>query len=120
MKFQLKKSFQIESARFLSQLPKQHPCSRMHGHSFHITFTFVGPLQEKLDWLIDYHELEQKIRPILALLDHQTLNNVPGLENPTTEILSKWLFEHVRKEIPELTQVTVKETQDTECTYPVL
>ena len=118
MNFELKQHFQIESARFLPNLPTDHPCSRMHGHSFKIILTLVGPLQPKLGWVRDYHEIETTVRPLLQKLDHRTLNEVAGLENPTSENLSFWLYENLKKSLPELTRVTIQETASTECSFP--
>ncbi len=120
MNFELKQQFQIESARFLPHLPSDHPCSRMHGHSFRLILTLKGPLHPKLGWVRDYHEIEKTIKPLLTQLDHQTLNQVPGLENPTSENLAFWLYEKVRPLLPELTQVSVQESSTTECSYPAL
>lgn len=118
MKFQLKKSFQIESARSLPNLPKDHPCSRVHGHSFKVTLSLCGELDPKLGWLIDYHDIQKIAAPILAKIDHRLLNEVPGLENPTTENLCAWLYKNLLHSLPQLTQVTINETHDTECSYP--
>lgn len=118
MNFELKQHFQIESARFLPHLPKDHPCSRLHGHSFKIMLTLVGPLVPKLDWVMDYHQIAVVMKPLLTQLDHRTLNEVPGLENPTSEILAKWIFEKTKIQIPILTSVTIMETPTTECRYP--
>ena len=119
MNFQLKQQFQIESARFLTGLPEAHSCSNMHGHSFVIILTLVGPLDPIKGWVQDYHEISTLMKPLLDQLDHKVLNNVPGLQNPTSEKLAVWIYEHARKAIPLLTQVTVKETPLTECSYPV-
>jgi len=118
MKFELKQHFQIESARFLPKLEKTHPCSRMHGHSFKIILTLVGPLDPAVGWVIDYNEIQAKMKPILDLIDHRVLNEVPGLENPTSELLAKWLYDKARVVLPQLVRVTVAETPATECTYP--
>ncbi len=118
MKFELKTQFQIESARFLPHLPKTHPCARMHGHSFVLIFTFLGELDPQIGWVRDYHEINELLRPLLTQLDHQVLNEVEGLSNPTSELLALWLFERARTLLPELTRVTVKETPTTECSYP--
>lgn len=118
MKYSLKHKFRIESARFLPLLPKNHPCSQTHGHSFEITVQLVGELDAELGWLVDYHEIQQKVQAVLKEIDHRLLNDVPGLENPTTELLTQWLFKKIKKELPTLTQVFVKETPDTECSYP--
>lgn len=119
MKFKLKQHFQIESARFLPLLDKSHPCSRLHGHSFKITLTLVGEQDSKIGWVIDYHEIKTKMAPILEQLDHRVLNEVPGLENPTSENLCRWIYEKTQKNLPLLTHVTVSETPDTECSFPV-
>ena len=118
MKFELKQHFQIESARFLPHLPESHPCSRMHGHSFKIILTLVGDLDAKLGWMIDYNEIQAKMKPLLEQLDHRVLNEVAGLENPTSELLAVWIYERALKALPTLKKVTVLETPFTECSYP--
>ncbi len=118
MVFELKQQFQIESARFLPGLPKTHPCSRMHGHSFVILLTLKGPLQSGPGWVRDYHEISTLMKPLLEQLDHRTLNEVPGLENPTSELLAVWIYDRAKKLLPELIRVTIRETQLTECSYP--
>lgn len=118
MNYELKQHFQIESARFLPFLSATHPCSRMHGHSFKIILSLVGPLDPKLGWVLDYHEISLVMKPLLDQLDHRTLNEVQGLENPTSEILAKWVFEKARLQIPILKSVTIMETSTTECRYP--
>lgn len=119
MKFELKQHFQIESARFLPHLPKEHPCSRMHGHSFKIILTLVGDLDPKIGWVIDYNDIQAAMKPLLEQIDHRVLNEVEGLENPTSELLAVWLYERARKVLPELTKVTIAETPLTECSYPI-
>lgn len=119
MKFELKQHFQVESARFLPNLPPSHPCSQMHGHSFKIILTLVGSVDPKIGWVKDYHEINTVLEPLLKLIDHKVLNQVPGLENPTSELLCVWLYNKIKSEIPELTRVTVAETPSTECSYPV-
>lgn len=119
MKFELKQHFQIESARYLPHLPPEHPCSRMHGHSFKIILTLVGPLDAQRGWVIDYNDIQKKMQPLLNQLDHRVLNEVPGLENPTSELLAKWLYDHGSQHLESLVRVTVAETPLTECSYPV-
>ncbi|XGC82379.1 6-carboxytetrahydropterin synthase QueD [Bdellovibrio bacteriovorus] len=118
MKFELKQHFQIESARFLPNLPKEHPCSRMHGHSFKLILTLVGNLDPQLGWVIDYNDIQAKMKPLIDQLDHRVLNEVDGLSNPTSELLAKWIFDRVVLTLPEVTRVTVLETPFTECSYP--
>lgn len=118
MQWLLKQHFQIESARFLPHLPKSHPCSRLHGHSFKIVLSVLGGLDPKIGWVIDYNDIQGLMQPLLKLIDHQELNQVPGLENPTSEILAQWIYDRLKPSLPQLTQVCVMETPSTECHYP--
>lgn len=118
MAFELRQSFRIESARYLPELPPEHPCSRMHGHSFHIVLRLVGELHPTTQWLMDYNEIQVIAAPVLQQLDHRVLNDVEGLRNPTTENLCRWLFEKLQPKLSALIQVIIKETQDSECRYP--
>jgi 6-pyruvoyltetrahydropterin/6-carboxytetrahydropterin synthase len=118
MKFELKQHFQIESARFLPHLPTSHPCSRMHGHSFKIVLTLVGDLDPKTGWVIDYNDIQALMKPLLDKVDHRVLNEVEGLENPTSELLAKWVYDHAKKNLPQLVRVSIAETPSTECSYP--
>ncbi|MGZ3724423.1 MAG: 6-carboxytetrahydropterin synthase QueD [Pseudobdellovibrio sp.] len=119
MIYELKQHFQIESARFLPKLPKTHPCSNMHGHSFKIVLTLQGPLDPQIGWVMDYHEISKVMQPLLNQLDHKVLNDIPGLDNPTSELLAKWIFDKAKRELAPLKSVSVMETPSTECRYPV-
>ena len=118
--FELKTHYQIESARFLPHLPEGHPCKRIHGHSFKIILTLRGPLQPQIGWVQDYHEIDSIVKPLLTQIDHRLLNEVSGLENPTSEILAQWIYSMVKTNLPLLKSVTIMETPTTECTYPVI
>lgn len=119
MKIELRQHFHIESARFLPLLPKTHPCSQMHGHSFKITLRLQGETNA-LGWLIDYADIQKAMKPILDQIDHKVLNEVPGLQNPTTENLCVWIYDQGKKVLPGLVQVLISETRDSECAYPIL
>jgi 6-pyruvoyltetrahydropterin/6-carboxytetrahydropterin synthase len=90
----------------------------MHGHSFKITLTLVGQNDPHLGWVMDYNDITKVMKPILEKIDHKTLNEVEGLENPTSENLCLWLFNQLKSKLPLLTKVTVAETPTTECSYP--
>ena len=120
MKFEIKQHFNIESARFLPHLPPEHPCAQMHGHSFKIILRIHSGLDGNIGWVMDYNEISKKVAPILALIDHKVLNNVPGLENPTSEFLAFWLYRQIREVLPDLVQISVAETPQTECSFPAL
>lgn len=117
-RFLLKCQFRFESARSLPFLPPSHPCSRVHGHSFRLEVYFEGGLKDET-WVEDYHLVSNSIeKNILQKLDHRLLNEVPGLENPSTEILCRWIFVEVRKFLPSVVQIRISETPETECRYP--
>ncbi len=118
MKIELKQQFQIESARFLPRLPATHPCHHMHGHSFKITLTLTGEVHPELGWLIDYNDVLKIMKPLLAELDHKVLNDVPGLQNPTTENLCIWIYEKSHAMLPVISRVSISETSTTDCSYP--
>jgi 6-pyruvoyltetrahydropterin/6-carboxytetrahydropterin synthase len=119
MNFELRQYFTIESARFLPHLPDNHPCKRVHGHSFKIILVLIGPKLPQIEWVQDYHEIENLVKPVLTKLDHHLLNEVAGLENPTTENICQWLYEKLSVILPLLKQVRISETENTECAYPV-
>lgn len=119
MIYELKQQFNIESARFLPHLPKTHPCAHLHGHSFIIILTLQGPLEPQVGWVMDYHEITKVMQPLINQLDHKVLNDVKGLENPTSELLAKWIYENAKTELALLKCVSIKETPNTECRYPV-
>ncbi len=118
-KFELRKQFTIEAARYLPHLNENHPCKQMHGHSFKIILVLVGELKPHTEWVMDYHDINQIVNPILKTLDHHVLNQVEGLENPTTEKLTQWIYNQVKSKLSCLTQVIVSETSDTQCRYPL-
>lgn len=118
MIYELKHQFRIESARFLPQLPAGHPCRNMHGHSFLITILMRSrELDNKVGWLMDFNEVSKRVRKVLDPLDHKVLNEIPGLENPTSEHLARYLFERLEPQLPGLQRVFVKETLDTEVSF---
>ena len=121
MNLELRQSFQIESARFLPHLPSEHPCRQIHGHSFKITMVIIGARHPQIGWVRDYHEIDQVMKAqVLKLLDHKLLNDVPGLENPTSENLAIFIYDKLKVYLPELQQIIINETPQTECRYPVI
>jgi 6-pyruvoyltetrahydropterin/6-carboxytetrahydropterin synthase len=118
MKVELTRSYRFEAAHRLPMVPPDHKCARMHGHSFEIEITVAGPLDEKMGWLIDYADITKVVEPLLKNeLDHRSLNDVPGLENPTSEVLCDWLWRRLRPQLPLLAAITVAETCTARCTY---
>ncbi len=110
MKIALTKTFQIEAAHRLPLLPKGHKCERMHGHSFQIEVRVEGQCDAKLGWLMDYADIKDAFQPIFDQLDHHCLNEVVGLENPTSEILAKWIWDRLKPSLIQLSAIVVAET----------
>jgi len=110
MKMELRKSFQFEAAHLLPRLPKTHKCRRLHGHSFQVEIVVAGECDPKLGWLMDYADITKAFRPIWEKLDHRHLNDVAGLENPTSEEIAAWIWRKLKPKLPLLTEVVVAET----------
>lgn len=109
--------FSLEAARRLPELPPEHPCARLHGHSFQVEVHVRGPLHAELGWVLDFAELQRAWAPIHAALDHRCLNDVPGLENPTSEHLARWIWDRLAPALPGLSRVAVMETAASGCIY---
>ncbi len=117
MTVELRKTFQFEAAHLLPHLPKAHKCRRLHGHSFKVEIVVAGECDPKLGWLMDYAEITRRFRPIWEKLDHRYLNEVPGLENPTSEQITAWIWKRLKPKLPLLTEVAVAETCTARCVY---
>jgi 6-pyruvoyltetrahydropterin/6-carboxytetrahydropterin synthase len=111
------KQFTFEAAHRLPNLPAEHKCSRLHGHSFRVEIHVDGPVGDGLGWVVDFGEIKRVFRPVLEQLDHRYLNDIEGLENPTSENLAAWIWERVASELPGLSSVVVRETCTTGCVY---
>ena len=115
---ELTKEFRFEAAHRLPQVPADHKCFRMHGHGFRIEITIAGEVDPRMGWVVDYADITAKVEPLIVReLDHRSLNDVPGLENPTSELLAAWLWRRLAPEVPGLTSITVHETCTARCTY---
>src|SRR5437868_10794722 len=114
---ELRKTFQFEAAHLLPHLPKSHKCRRLHGHSFKAEIVVAGECEPKLGWVMDYADITAAFKPIWTKLDHFYLNEIPGLENPTSENLAKWVWDGMKPKLASLVQVTVFETCDARCEY---
>ncbi len=108
--------FRFESAHRLPKTPVHHKCHNLHGHNFVVNMSFVGPVNDD-GWLIDFFVIEQAWAPIKAIVDHRYLNDIPGLENPTSEMIAIWIWEKMVDQIPFLASVEVKENDDSGAIY---
>lgn len=109
--------FQIEAAHKLPHVPAGHKCARIHGHSFHIEIHVSGSVGEHSGWVMDFADLRIAFQPLFERLDHHYLNDIEGLENPTSENLARWIWQRLKGGLPGLSKVVVQETCNAGCIY---
>jgi len=111
------KQFHFEAAHRLPNVPPEHKCARLHGHSFRVEIHISGPADEPSGWVIDFGEITKAFKPLEERLDHYYLNDIEGLENPTSENLARWIWRHLQKTLPQLCKIVVQETCNAGCIY---
>ena len=97
--------------------PPNHKCHRLHGHSFRVEIHVSGEVDPCTGWILDFAEIKAAFKPLHDQLDHNYLNEIPGLENPTSENLAAWIWERLDQTLPGLSQVVVRETCTSGCIY---
>jgi 6-pyruvoyltetrahydropterin/6-carboxytetrahydropterin synthase len=107
--------FGFEAAHFLPNVPEDHKCRRTHGHSYRVTVHVEGPLGDQSAWVMDFADVSEATEPVRLALDHHLLNDL--IDNPTSEAIAVWIWDHLTGSLPGLTQVVVRETPTTGCTY---
>ena len=117
MQIRLSKSFRFEAAHDLPSFPEGHKCRRLHGHSFLFEVIVEGDLDLAKGYLIDYGDIQKAAEPIVDQLDHRYLNKIEGLSNPTSEILAIWIYDRLKKILPQLSAIIVRETCTSSCEY---
>lgn len=111
------REFTFEAAHRLPRVPEGHKCARLHGHSYTVTVLVEAPVDPEAGWVMDFGDIKQAFKPIDAQLDHYYLNDIEGLENPTSENLARWIWDRMTAELPALSAITVRETCTSGCTY---
>ena len=111
------RKFTFEAAHRLPNVPPGHKCSRLHGHSFGVTVHIRGEIGEHSGWVADFAEIDEAFAPLRDILDHQYLNEVDGLENPTSEVLARWVWRRLNGSLRGLCQVDISETCRSGCVY---
>ena len=111
------KEFRFESAHYLPNVPEGHKCGRLHGHSFVAEIHLEGEVDAETGWFVDFADVSAAFKPLHRILDHNYLNEVPGLENPTSENLARWIWEQLESALPQLDAVVVRETCTSGCIY---
>lgn len=113
----LSKTFDFEAAHDLPTFPDGHKCRRLHGHSFKIDVVVEGDVEPAKGYLLDYGDIKKAAEPVIDLLDHRYLNEIAGLENPTAENVSRWIWQRLKPALPMLAAVIVRETCTSACEY---
>lgn len=111
------KDFTFEAAHRLPEVPPDHKCSRLHGHSFRVRVRCRGEVCPRTGWARDFADLATAWVPLYGVLDHRLLNDIEGLTNPTSENLARWIWDRLVQALPDLVSVTVRETCTSGCTY---
>ena len=111
------KAFSIEAAHRLPNLPENHKCYRLHGHSFKVEVHVKGEVDQKTGWIMDFADISAAFKPLFERLDHHYLNEIEGLENPTSENLARWIWRQLKPALPLLSSVVVRETCTAGCVY---
>lgn len=111
------KEFTFEAAHQLPNVPEGHKCKRLHGHSFRVRIYVKGQPDLELGWIIDFADIADAFEPLRLRLDHYYLNEIEGLENPTSETLARWIWIRLEPTLPMLSKIEVCETCATGCVY---
>jgi len=102
--------FSIAAGRRLTGVPDDHPCARIHGHTFLVRLTVSGPVDPHTGFVVDFGDVHRAFAPVHDALDHRFLNDVPGLENPTSEHLAAWIWHRLAASLPGLSTIEITET----------
>lgn len=111
------KQFDFEAAHRLPNVPAGHKCARLHGHSFRVTVYVGGPVGDTTGWVMDFADIKAAAQPLIDQLDHRYLNEISGLENPTSENIARWLWQRLGPALPQMTRIVVHETCTSGCEY---
>ena len=107
--FEIFKEFTFEAAHHLAvNVHDGHPYAKLHGHSFKVEIFLKGQPDKDKHWLCDFGEIDRQIVELRGELDHNYLNEVEGLEVPTLENISRWIWNRLDNELPGLDRVLVR------------
>jgi 6-pyruvoyltetrahydropterin/6-carboxytetrahydropterin synthase len=110
------REFTFEAAHRLPNVPDGHKCARLHGHSYRVAVHVSGEVEAETGWVMDFGDIKKAVAPVIDQLDHYYLNEIPGLDNPTSELLARWIWQRLADKLP-LTAILVRETCTSGCLY---
>ncbi|MCZ6771249.1 MAG: 6-carboxytetrahydropterin synthase [Proteobacteria bacterium] len=106
---ELFKEFTFESAHQLgANVDPGHPYANLHGHSFRVEVFLRGEPDPVTGWICDLGDIQEVLAPVREQLDHHYLNSIEGLERPTLENISRWIWEQIAPRLPGLHRVVVR------------
>jgi 6-pyruvoyltetrahydropterin/6-carboxytetrahydropterin synthase len=111
------KDFTFEAAHRLPHVPEGHKCGRLHGHSFRLEVYVRGEPDPKTGWIMDFSDIKAACKPVIDQLDHYYLNDIEGLDNPTSEVLARWLWVRLKPTLPSLSRIIIRETCTSGCIF---
>lgn len=111
------KEVSFEAAHHLPNVPEGHKCRRLHGHSYRVAIHVRGEVDPHVGWVLDFADIKEAFAPLYEQLDHRYLNEIEGLENPTSENLAIWIWERLQPKVAGLSKIVVRETCEVGCTY---
>ena len=117
MKVTLSKTFKFDAAHYLPCVEDTHKCKNLHGHSWKVEIQVHGEVDKEKGWFMDFKDLKDAWNPVKNLLDHHVLNEIEGLENPTSEMLAVWIWDKISYKLPGLHSIIIYETDTSKCIY---
>ena len=114
---ELFRSFTFDAAHRLPNVPTGHKCGRLYGHTFAVEVHIGGPMDESLGWVVDFADIRAAVDPVLEQLDHNYLNDIDGLANPTSENIARWIWSRLKPALPMMDRVVVRESPNSGAVY---
>lgn len=109
--------YRFEAAHRLPHVPEGHKCGRLHGHSYTVEVHVAGEPGARTGWIVDFADIDAAAAPVVDQLDHRLLNEIEGLDNPTSELLAAWLWSRIAPRLQGLARIVVRETCTSGCSY---
>jgi 6-pyruvoyltetrahydropterin/6-carboxytetrahydropterin synthase len=116
-KMRIYKEFKFDAAHRLTKVDEGHKCGNLHGHTFVVIIHLEGEVDANRGWILDFNVLRDAVEPVINRLDHAVLNDIEGLDNPTSENLSVWFWSQLKPLLPQLALVEIKENPTSGCVY---
>jgi 6-pyruvoyltetrahydropterin/6-carboxytetrahydropterin synthase len=114
---ELFKVFKFDAAHRLPNVGQEHKCSQLHGHSFSVEIHIQGSVDPHAGWVMDFADIAEAFKPLHDQLDHKYLNDIDGLDNPTSENIAKWIWNQLHLALPQLSKIVVQESTESGCIY---